>query len=90
MNAPVMDHGEFMAHPHTRAIDAVAYVEHAATGQVPMPHIPGLPRIAGESPLTHAPGVGEHTDEILSGILGLPDAEIARLHDDGVVKGPDA
>ena len=32
-----------------------------------------------------APTLGQHTDEILSGILGLPGHEIARLHDDKVV-----
>jgi len=32
-----------------------------------------------------APRLGEHTVEILSGVLGLPDGEIARLHDEGVV-----
>ena len=35
-----------------------------------------------------APVLGQHTDEILSGILGLPGNEIARLHDDKVVGGP--
>lgn len=35
-----------------------------------------------------APLLGQHTDEILSDILGLPDHEIARLHDEGVVAGP--
>jgi 2-methylfumaryl-CoA isomerase len=35
-----------------------------------------------------APVLGQHTHEILSGILGLPDHEIAKLHDDKVVGGP--
>ena len=35
-----------------------------------------------------APLLGQHTDEILSGILGLPTHEIARLHDEKVVGGP--
>ncbi len=35
-----------------------------------------------------APLLGQHTDEILSGILGLPDHEIANLHDQKVVAGP--
>jgi 2-methylfumaryl-CoA isomerase len=35
-----------------------------------------------------APLLGQHTDEILSGILGLPDHEIAKLHDQKVVAGP--
>ena len=39
-------------------------------------------------PPVGAPTLGQHTDEILSGILGLPDHEIARLHDEKVVGGP--
>ncbi len=35
-----------------------------------------------------APVLGQHTDEILSGILGLSDAEISRLHEQKVVAGP--
>jgi 2-methylfumaryl-CoA isomerase len=35
-----------------------------------------------------APTLGQHTDEILSVILGLPAHEIARLHDEKVVVGP--
>jgi 2-methylfumaryl-CoA isomerase len=32
--------------------------------------------------------LGEHTDEILSEMLGMSDAEISRLHEDKVVAGP--
>jgi 2-methylfumaryl-CoA isomerase len=34
-----------------------------------------------------APRLGQHTDEILAGVLGLSGAEIGRLHADGVVSG---
>ena len=34
-----------------------------------------------------APRFGEHTDEVLSRVLRLPDSEIARLHDQGTVAG---
>ncbi len=37
-------------------------------------------------PAGPAPLLGQHTDEILSGILGLPDSEIGKLHDQGVVR----
>ena len=36
-----------------------------------------------------APRLGQHTDEILSECLGLSGAEIGRLHDAGVVAGPE-
>lgn len=35
-----------------------------------------------------APRLGEHTDEILATLLGLPEGEIGRLHDAKVVAGP--
>jgi 2-methylfumaryl-CoA isomerase len=35
-----------------------------------------------------APALGQHTDEILSGVLGLSGTEIARLHDEKIVAGP--
>jgi 2-methylfumaryl-CoA isomerase len=40
------------------------------------------------APPTPAPLLGQHTDEILSGLLGLPAHEIAQLHDEKVVSGP--
>jgi len=43
---------------------------------------------AERQPPKPAPVLGQHTDEILSGILGLPAHEIARLHDEKVVGGP--
>lgn len=36
-------------------------------------------------PVAPAPRLGQHTDEILAEVLGLPSSEIARLHDRGVV-----
>lgn len=38
-------------------------------------------------PVTPAPRLGQHTDEVLSGLLGLSGGEIARLHDAGIVAG---
>jgi 2-methylfumaryl-CoA isomerase len=35
-----------------------------------------------------APLLGEHTDEVLSELLGLSGTEIGRLHDAGVIAGP--
>jgi 2-methylfumaryl-CoA isomerase len=40
-----------------------------------VPRLPPLP----------APCLGQHTDEILLGVLGLSETEVGRLHDDGIV-----
>ncbi len=39
--------------------------------------------------VTAAPRLGQHTDEVLSDVLGLNAGEIGRLHDAGVVAGAD-
>ncbi len=36
-----------------------------------------------------APRLGEHSDAVLGEVLGLSGAAIGRLHDEGIVKGPD-
>ena len=41
-------------------------------------------------PVRPAPLLGEHTEQILAEVLGLGEAEIAGLHDDGIVAGPGA
>jgi len=40
-------------------------------------------------PVRPAPRLGEHTDEVLSEVLGMSGGEIGRLHDAGVVAGTD-
>lgn len=39
-------------------------------------------------PARPAPRLGEHTDQILLDVLGLPSAEVGQLHDAGIVAGP--
>jgi 2-methylfumaryl-CoA isomerase len=53
--------------------------------------MPGSPLELGafeRRPVRRAPLLGEHTDEVLAEVLGLADAELGRLHDTGVVAGP--
>jgi 2-methylfumaryl-CoA isomerase len=60
-------------------------VEHPGVGRYRMPGTPldfsAIPR----TPVQRAPALGEHTAEVLNDVLGLSDAEIGRLADDGVV-----
>jgi 2-methylfumaryl-CoA isomerase len=63
-------------------------VEQPGIGQYPVPGTPFEFSEFQRCPPERAPVLGEHTDEILSGILGLSDSEISRLHSDRVVAGP--
>ncbi|HET9771961.1 MAG TPA: CoA transferase, partial [Acidimicrobiia bacterium] len=63
-------------------------VEQPGIGTYLMPGSPLAFGACDRVPVSPAPGLGQHTDEILSEILGLSDAAIGRLHDDGVVAGP--
>ena len=66
-----------------------AAVEQPGIGPYPMPGLPLDFGAAPREPSRPAPLLGEHTDEILARVLGLPDAEIRRLHDAGIAAGPD-
>ncbi len=55
----------------------------------PAPHIPLGFGAAARVPVRPAPRLGEHTDEILLELAGVSEAELGRLHDAGIVAGPD-
>jgi 2-methylfumaryl-CoA isomerase len=66
-----------------------AVIEQPGIGDYPMP---GLPVDFSASPrqaTLPAPRLGEHTDAVLSQVLGLGATEIARLHAAGIAAGPD-
>lgn len=53
--------------------------------------VPGTPFTFGafeREPPRPAPNLGEHTEEILTEIVGLGEAEVSRLYDDRIVAGP--
>jgi 2-methylfumaryl-CoA isomerase len=62
-----------------------AEVAQPGVGSYLMPGSPldfaGMERL----PVRRAPLLGEHTDEVLTDVLGLSGTQIAKLHDDGVV-----
>ena len=64
-----------------------AEVDQPGIGRYLMPGTPFEFSEFERSPPKRAMVLGEHTDEILSGILGLSDSEISRLHKDKIVAG---
>jgi 2-methylfumaryl-CoA isomerase len=63
-------------------------VKHPSGLTYPAPGAMGTIPQDVRGPVTPAPKLGQHTDEVLAQVLGLSGAEIARLHDAGVVAGP--
>ncbi|MGH3847797.1 MAG: CoA transferase, partial [Pseudonocardiaceae bacterium] len=66
-----------------------AEVDQPGVGTYLMPGSPLGFSVDGRVPPAPAPRLGQHTDEILAGVLGLSGAEIRRLHAQGVVAGAD-
>ncbi|MCE2393354.1 CoA transferase [Candidatus Poribacteria bacterium] len=71
--------------PQVLARDMIAEVEHDTTGTV---QVPGIPIKLSETPGqidAPAPNLGEHTSEVLTGLLGLETEEVNQLKQDGTV-----
>jgi 2-methylfumaryl-CoA isomerase len=74
-----------------RASDAnpmFSTLEQPGIGSYLVPASPLELTAAGRLPARPAPELGEHTEDILAGVLGLGEAEIGRLFDAGTVAGP--
>src|SRR2546427_3827193 len=84
-HSPIMSMADIFADPHYRARGMIIDVPAEGIGMLPQPGVvPKLSLTPGRA--THAgASLGRHTDEILSGLLGLSADEIARLRAEGVV-----
>ncbi|WP_457638460.1 CaiB/BaiF CoA transferase family protein [Oceanithermus sp.] len=83
---PVNDVGEALADPQAEARGLLWSVEHPLLGPTPLlasplQHMSRTPAAPSAPP----PLLGQHTREVLTGVLGLPDEEVSRLVADGVV-----
>jgi formyl-CoA transferase len=84
--APVLSMGEVMEDPHIKERKAFIERNHPTAGPTkllaPWIHMSGTP------PSIHSdsPAIGQHTDEVLGGLLGLSAAELSELRNGGVVK----
>ncbi len=85
--APMLSPEEVIEHPHLAARSAFPRVPHAGAGSVrvtaPPFHVDGRP-IAPAGPAPYL--VGEHTHEVLAGVLGYSDERIAELERAGAVQ----
>lgn len=83
--SPVNSIRDIFADPHYRAREDIVEVSHPTIGTVTMPGIvPKLSRTPGEIAFA-GPALGAHNAEVLGGLLGLGDEEIAALRELGVI-----
>jgi crotonobetainyl-CoA:carnitine CoA-transferase CaiB-like acyl-CoA transferase len=83
-HSPIMSMADIFADPHYRERQSIIDVP-SDIGPLPQPGV--VPRLsATPGRVTHAgPRLGHHTNEVLSGLLGMSSAEIAGLVAEGVV-----
>jgi len=81
----IMSMADIFAEPHYRARDMIIDVPEPTLGTLPQPGVvPKLSRTPGR--VTHAGlPMGTDTDAVLRALLGLSEAELAALHQEGVV-----
>ena len=78
LTSPVQTPLDWLSDPHVQAVAAAPMVTQPDLGTVPVPNVPGAPPGRDGDPRHRLPDVGEHTEEVLSG-LGLSASEIAAL-----------
>ena len=83
--APINTVEQALGAAHTIARGLVTTVEHSTEGEIAIPGIPF--RFSRDPAAIHRapPTLGQHTDEILAGLLGKSAAEIARLREQGAI-----
>jgi crotonobetainyl-CoA:carnitine CoA-transferase CaiB-like acyl-CoA transferase len=84
-NGPINDIAQVFAEPQVVARGVRIEVDHPVAGRLPMVASPM--RFSG-TPLEHKtppPLLGQHTEEVLSALLGKDPAEIARLRERGAI-----
>ena len=86
MALPINDFSEAVEEAQAEARHAVWNVPHPTIGNLPLmanalQHMSRTPA----RPHGHPPLLGEHTSEVLTGVLGLVDTELTELEKDGVI-----
>ena len=84
----ILDTKDLYEDPHLRERGFVESVEHRELGEAPLLGFPTRMSASRVEP-KRAPYLGEHSDEVLRADLGLDDAALGALHEDGIVGGAD-
>ena len=82
---PINAMDKVVAHPQVQAREMITRVAHQITGEV---EVPGVPIKLSETPGSvnaPAPSLGEHTTEVLTGLLKMDPDEVEQLKQDRII-----
>lgn len=84
--AAVNDVQDTLQHEHIVARDMVVEMDHDSCGPIKMVNTPVKYSESKPSIRTPPPTLGQHTDEVLTEILGMGESEVEALKKEGAVK----
>jgi formyl-CoA transferase len=82
---PINTVPEVFSHPQAQAREMVLETEHPTAGRL---HFPGFPYKLSETPAglcQPPPRLGQHTEQVLTGLLGYEPADMASLRERGII-----
>ena len=82
---PVQNARDIIECPQAQARNMIVEINDPVAGKIKLAGNPLKLSMVAEPPLNPPPMLGEHTEELLSGLLGMTSAEIERLSAEGVV-----
>ena len=84
-SAKVNTVADLYADPQVKARNMLVEIDQPGIGRQIMPGTPVKASGFEDSITRHAPGVGEHTDSVLAGLLGISEAEVDELRMAGAI-----
>ena len=82
---PINAMDKVVTHPQVQAREMITRLTHQITGEV---EVPGVPIKLSETPGSvdaPAPSLGEHTSDVLTGLLKMHPDEVEKLKQDGII-----
>jgi len=76
---------DIFADPQYAARENIVSVPHPAMGEVKMPGVVPKLSLTPGAITSPGPSLGQHTDEVLRNMLGLSDADLAALRENGII-----
>ncbi|MBL4905967.1 MAG: CoA transferase [Sneathiella sp.] len=86
IQSPVNTYADYLENEQTLAVESYSWIDHDVVGKIPLPRIPGFDSFVNGDALAHSPRIGEHSEEILTG-MGYSKNDISSFKETGAVGG---